>query len=283
MNEVSLYVPCYNAAKYLDFVIPGICRQSYPIKELLIIDDGSTDETVKTAEKYKDNETTHLRIIKHETNKGLGAARNTAIMASKSEFIASLDADVVPDKEWLSTLMDELADNTVVGAGGCLIEKYSTTAPDQWRNTHMKQCWGESKMINPSWLFGSNNVFRRKELLDIGLYSEHCKTNGEDYEINERLKTLNFNIVFNPLAKCYHLRKDTLKSVMRTYWRYAYFGNWHAVSLEKTIYANFKNFFLALKVMKYDLKSKHIKNIIIDFILPFYSLYLDWNEFKKNI
>ena len=127
MDKVSLYIPCYNADKFIDEALRGVKLQTYPVDEIIVVDDGSTDDTVAKASRY------NVRIIRHGENKGLAAARNTAVTNAKNEFVASLDADCVPSADWLERLMKNCTGEKIAGVGGKLIERYASTIADRWR------------------------------------------------------------------------------------------------------------------------------------------------------
>jgi glycosyltransferase involved in cell wall biosynthesis len=88
--KVSIIIPCYNLGQYLDEAIKSVMNQTFTDWELIVIDDGSTDEeTKKVLDKMKYPKT---RLIRTK-NQGLPVARNTAIKEAKGEYIACLDAD----------------------------------------------------------------------------------------------------------------------------------------------------------------------------------------------
>ncbi len=87
---VSVIIPCYNHGKYLAESIGSVQQQAYPAVEIIVVDDGSTDNTQTAAEKF--SEVKYIR----QPNQGLSAARNTGIRHSKGEFLIFLDAD-----DWL--------------------------------------------------------------------------------------------------------------------------------------------------------------------------------------
>src|SRR4030065_634828 len=69
-----------------------------------------------------------------------------------------------------------------------IASKYSEKPADKWRSLNMPQHWGDRVIENPEFLFGSNNVFRKSAVADVGYYNEKCGNNGEDYDISQRLK-----------------------------------------------------------------------------------------------
>ena len=92
--RVSVIVPAYNAAVYLPYAIDGVLAQSYPDWEIVIVDDGSTDDTRAVVDSYRPKLSDKLQFI-YQSNRGLAAARNIGIRAARGEFIALLDADDV--------------------------------------------------------------------------------------------------------------------------------------------------------------------------------------------
>ena len=165
MKKVSLYIPCYNAEDYIQGCLEGVLKQTYPIDEILIIDDCSTDNTVSIASQYP------VRIIYHRKNKGLAAARNTAFLEARNEFVAALDADCVPHSNWLHHIMECFHDDTIIGVGGKLIEKYTVSLADEWRSVHLTQHWGNDIIENPPYLTGCNTVLRKNAIENRGLYN----------------------------------------------------------------------------------------------------------------
>ena len=84
---VSVIIPVYNGAKYLSQALESVVDQTYSPIEIVVVDDGSTDESVSIAESFK-----NIHIIK-QRNKGAAAARNRGLQSCRGEFISFLDAD----------------------------------------------------------------------------------------------------------------------------------------------------------------------------------------------
>jgi len=98
MDElVSVIIPVYNVEKYLDACVESVLRQTYKNLEIILVDDGSTDNSGKICDKYKliDN---RVKVI-HKENGGLSSARNAGLDICKGEFISFIDSDdFVSDK-----------------------------------------------------------------------------------------------------------------------------------------------------------------------------------------
>jgi teichuronic acid biosynthesis glycosyltransferase TuaG len=91
MELVSIIMPAYNAEKYIEASILSVCNQTYTNWELLIVNDGSRDNTQDIAESYSHRDH-RIKVINQE-NKKLGGARNTGLKNSSGEWIAFLDSD----------------------------------------------------------------------------------------------------------------------------------------------------------------------------------------------
>ena len=100
----SVIMPVYNGEKFIDDAIHSVCAQTYDNWELIIVNDGSKDNTADVLKKYEIN--SQIKII-HKENGGVSVARNTAISASKGEYIVFLDADDVWHSNHLE-VMNEL-------------------------------------------------------------------------------------------------------------------------------------------------------------------------------
>src|SRR5262245_36865871 len=100
---VSVLIPCHNAQKYIGQTLESVFRQTWPNIEVIVVDDGSEDASVREIERF-----TRLRLIKRE-NLGAGAARNKAYGASSGGFVQFLDADDLIEPEKIQRQMVRLA------------------------------------------------------------------------------------------------------------------------------------------------------------------------------
>lgn len=277
MHKVSLYIPCFNAEKYLASTIEGVLSQTYPIDEILLIDDGSDDRTVEIASRYL------VKIISHGTNRGLAAARNTAFRHAQNELVAALDADCVPRANWLETLLACMGDPQVAGAGGKLIQRHCEKLPDRWRALHMKQHHGEQKIINPPFLAGHGTIFKKSVVMQANLYNEKLKTNAEDVDISERIKRTGCALVYQPQAVSEHQKTDTVFSVIKTYWRYGIFGYWQDVNLWNLAKKIAKRLlYEPLKLFAVDLKERQLDCALLSCLALSYLISEDIRYFLKH-
>jgi len=92
MPSVSVIMPLYNSAQFMRDSIDSVLSQTFSDWELLLVDDGSVDESRSVAEAYARDDT-RVRLMLHEENKGAAAARNTALGLSRGRYVAYLDSD----------------------------------------------------------------------------------------------------------------------------------------------------------------------------------------------
>ena len=89
MQIVSVIIPCYNTGQFIGEAINSVLKQTFQEFEIIIVDDGSTDNTAEVVGRFTDS---RIRYIRQE-NRGLAGARNTGIRNAKGKFVAFLDAD----------------------------------------------------------------------------------------------------------------------------------------------------------------------------------------------
>jgi GT2 family glycosyltransferase len=215
-DSTCVYVPVFNGKETISECLDALAAQTLRPREIIVVDDGSNDGSGELIAKQ------NVTYIRQEENKGLAAARNLAVERSTSDIIAGVDADCIADRTWLEILVNELksvAFHGVVGVGGRAIERGVTTSADRWRSIFMKQHWGEER-CTPPYLFGSNTVFIRQALLDAGMYDPSLRTNYEDVDLCIRLKKQGLFCQYNPDAVVYHVKRDTVSSVLQSYWRW---------------------------------------------------------------
>src|SRR5690242_9364638 len=85
--RISVVIPCYNGARFLDETIQSVLHQRYPATEIVVVDDGSTDRSLDILARYPD-----VRVLR-QRNGGVAAARNTGLQYTTGEYVVFLDHD----------------------------------------------------------------------------------------------------------------------------------------------------------------------------------------------
>lgn len=159
---VSVVVPAYNVASTIGETLDSIVRQTYSNIEIIVVDDGATDETPKILEKYRDK---RLRVVR-QVNRGLAGARNTGIHLAKGKYISFCDSDDVwePEKLELHVAHFELDQNLGISyCGSSLIDeagsKLQISQYPKLKNITAADIFKRNPIGN-----GSVAVFRREAL-----------------------------------------------------------------------------------------------------------------------
>jgi len=104
MFNISVIIPLYNKANHITQAMDSVAAQSHKPVELLIIDDGSTDDGADIAKRHGETLDLNVKVIQQE-NQGVSAARNNGVNAATSEYVAFLDAD----DTWLPMFLEEMS------------------------------------------------------------------------------------------------------------------------------------------------------------------------------
>ena len=186
--KVSVVIPAYNAAPFIEKTLDSVAAQTYRDFELVVTDDGSSDGTAEVVDAYLKRSGLAGRCVRQE-NKKIAAARNTAMRAALAPFIALLDHDDLwrPDK--LSVVMAEFSrspeaglichNEDIVKEGRLLrTSKNGPGGPDLY----------ERLLFGGNALSPSASVFRKDLALSIGGFRENPEFNTvEDYDFWMRL------------------------------------------------------------------------------------------------
>lgn len=176
---VSVIIPNYNHAQYVSDAIRSVLAQTYRNYEIIVVDDGSTDNSRETVAKFGDQ----VQYI-YQKNAGLSAARNTGIKASKGELIGVLDADDMYEPGYLSTLVSALQEDLDADGIYCGYQFVDHT------NILLPQV--EARPVSPDKLhealldgnfFVPESIFlRRKVYENVGLFDETLRA-CEDWDV----------------------------------------------------------------------------------------------------
>jgi len=110
MNDlVSIIMPSYNTGRFIEETIESVLAQSYPVWELIIVDDCSTDNTDDVVNQFLADE--RIRYIKNDTNSGAAVSRNRALREAKGKWIAFLDSDDLWEPDKLQKQISFMRDN----------------------------------------------------------------------------------------------------------------------------------------------------------------------------
>ena len=158
---VSIIVPAYNASSYLEETIQSICNQAYQSWEVIIVNDGSTDNTLEIIRSFKDPRIQSTT----QKNAGVAAARNKGLFFAKGEFIVFFDADDLMTPDFLSERVNALNSDSTIGYVGGWVQ----TFPIEGSMKKAAASDPVNEILFSSASFAtvpSNYMFRKKILVD---------------------------------------------------------------------------------------------------------------------
>ena len=199
MPELSIIIPNYNNAQYLDDCINSIIRQTYQDFEIIISDDCSTDNSVEVINKWVDTDS-RIRLIRQTKNIGVSRNRHIAILASLGKYITTLDSDdVYIDPEKLEKEMQlvffhkkETGIDVCAFSNVVIVDDTLNTVGYQWQEDKIKEGDIFNDIITRRSMIPRDFVFLKSDYFRIGGYDPRFNL-YEDWDLKIRLaKIRNF-------------------------------------------------------------------------------------------
>ncbi len=216
--RVSVIVCSYNGAKTLGECLRALDRVRYPDFEIVLVDDGSKDDTQKVVKSWEAARAQSAGTLPHfvnvqQKNMGLSYARNVGAYASSGEVIAYTDSDCMPDPDWLYYLMAVLTSGNYAGVGGPNI---SPPAVNWVQAAVSASPGGPSHVLLTDFVAehvpGCNMAFWRWAFDLVGGFDTEYRKAGDDVDFCWRLQTAGGEVAFSPSAIVWHYRRFTLKA-----------------------------------------------------------------------
>ncbi len=206
MPTVSVIMPAFNVAPFIAQAIESVLAQTYTDWELVIVDDGSNDGTRAVAERYRAAHPGVIVVVAHE-NRGLAAARNSALRVARGAVFALLDSDDVWEPGFLAAqmrLLEEHPDVAIVTGnattlGGILDGQPARPVDDRRPPPDLVQILRDETSVFIM------SVFRRDVVDRIGGFDERFRTN-EDYDFWVRAASAGFTFIRNPKPLAFYRR-----------------------------------------------------------------------------
>ncbi len=181
MPVVSVVMPAYNAAPYIESAITSALRQTFADLEILVVDDGSADDTAAIVARVAARDP-RVRLLR-QPNRGVSAARNAALREARGQYFALFDSDDLWEPEFLAaqmTILEERSDVDIVTGNGWYLggAKHGQPArpyPDHRPAPDLASIIGDETSVFIM------SVVRRRVYTTIGQFDENLRTN-EDYD-----------------------------------------------------------------------------------------------------
>jgi glycosyltransferase involved in cell wall biosynthesis len=281
---ISVIIPLFNKEDYIAETINSILNQTYKDFEVIVVNDGSTDNSLQVLEKYKDE---RLKIFSIE-NAGVSVARNIGVEKTKYEYVSFLDADDYWDNNFLSEivmLVNQYPKERVFASGRTSLFKnhkiqyQNSFLPDLNEVDKIDYLKVISKFLPP--VNSSNALFKKTALLEAGVFKEDQKQH-EDHDLWLRVcRSSQVVYVNKPLS---YYRKDIQNSGSKSSIRYFDFKEYLITILETKNFINrernkyfkkYYNKFILLTFIKYQSgfskdETKQLLTLIQKIVSPSY-------------
>jgi glycosyltransferase involved in cell wall biosynthesis len=233
--DLSVIICSLNGAAGVDRCLRALAGQKDVELQLIVVDDGSTDDTSYVAREHG------ATVIRHETNRGASAARNTGIRTATAPVVAFLDDDCEPEPEWARELVDAYQDG-VIGVGGPLVphapegfmlgflRRNNPLLPLEMNLAHSEKLlyrlylyalrqWAPEERHDKREVYtlvGANMSFRRQVVTEVGL-DERFRFGAEDLDLclQMRRRFPNGRLLTTPDAVVRHHFEPDLKDTLR--------------------------------------------------------------------
>ncbi|WP_274309814.1 glycosyltransferase [Solibacillus daqui] len=221
--RVSVIVPVYNEEVIIRRTIKALLKSEYPLTEILIIDDGSTDRTAYVVSKYFSH-TPKVKLLQKE-NGGKASALNLGFKKALGDIIITVDADTIFKPATIDELVKNFSDSNVAAVtGNCKIGNLHNQLLI-WQHIEFvttqnldKRAFEELSCITV--VSGSNSAWRKSVVEKLGYF--HHDTLAEDTELTLRILNAGHKIIYDDRAISYEESPETIKEFVKQRYRWSY-------------------------------------------------------------
>lgn len=185
--KVSVIIPNYNYAKYIAKAIESVLSQTYQNLEIIVVDDGSKDDSLKVLETFGDK----IRVV-CQKKQGVSSARNHGVAVSSGEYVAFLDADDLWHQEKLQKQLDVFAEDNQIGLVHCQLREFNTETGDTI-HLHLEgeKGWVADEILlfeKPVIIGPGSSILMIREAFDaVGGFDTTLKKASEDWDFCYRV------------------------------------------------------------------------------------------------
>lgn len=225
--SMTVAVCTYNRAERLPACLNSLVGQEFgDLYEVIVVDDGSTDDTGGVVSKVEaaSGADLQIRYVRHPVNRGLNVARNSAIEAARGKIVAFTDDDCVATPSWLQLLEDYHAREPEVAAVGGLaingLEGNLIAEIAQHITVNKLFKYHDPDTGRAEFLVGNNMSFKKWIFDEVGGFDQRIRFGYEEVEFESRLLSRGYEMLFVPEAIIIHYQYSTLWSMVKQYYKY---------------------------------------------------------------
>jgi glycosyltransferase involved in cell wall biosynthesis len=213
---VTVIIGSYNQAKYVEECLESVRRQTYRPVQLIIVDDCSTDDSVRVIRRWMDDHQSDGQLIVHDSNRGVSAVANAALSAAKGKYVALLSADDAWAGQKLERqvdLLESLPDEVGVAYGGvCNIDEHGRATPRPSYFHDADEDIYRALIRRRNFIVASSTLVRKACFDAVGPYDESLLV--EDFDMWLRLAHA-YRFAHSPDASTYRRKHPASFSALR--------------------------------------------------------------------
>lgn len=222
MKKVSIIIPLYNEEKYIKDAINSILEQDYSNYEIIVIDDGSTDNSYNIVNNIKDK---RIKLFRFKKNKGVGEARNLGIKKASGDYLAFLDADDYWEKDKLKKQVNFMEKNNYVFSFG----NYTFVNKKRRHKVKVPKTINYEQALRNTTIFISTVMIDLKQIDKNTIYMHNIKIGADMTTWWNILKTGIIGYGINSNLAYYRIKKKALSSNKLI----AVIGTWKIYGIQK--------------------------------------------------
>jgi glycosyltransferase involved in cell wall biosynthesis len=225
LPRLSVVVPAFQASASIERCLAALARQTLPAEqyEVIVVDDGSTDDTVDRASRCG------ARVVRLVRNHGPAQARNAGVAVARGEIVVFTDSDCEPTRGFLEALSSPLEDTCVAATKGAYLSNQRGFVARFVQLEYESRYRHTAAQSSVDFIDTYAACYRRADLVRLGGFDPRFRV-CEDQELSFRLAEAGLNMRFVPDARTHHQHVDTLRAYLRKKFGIA---QWKAAVLRK--------------------------------------------------
>jgi hypothetical protein len=260
-SKVSVIIVNYNGAHHLDSCLNSLYRQSFKDFEIIVVDNNSSDDSVRILEKHQNR----INLIELKINTGFAGGNNIGYKFAKGEYIVTLNNDTEVAEDWLERLVFAISENTSIGMCASNIVMFDSDITDSagdgfttsGRGVKLNQGQKFKTDNKLSYIFGAcagAALYRKKMIEEIGFFDEDFYLIHEDTDLSFRAQLLGWKCIYVPNAIVKHKVSSTI-----------------GIDSDISIYYSLRNTLLVwLKNMPKKLMLKYFHHVLVHEVATFF-------------
>jgi glycosyltransferase involved in cell wall biosynthesis len=225
-KTASIIIPTFNGASRIGNCLDSLVKQtSGRDVEILVVDDGSTDNIAKVVRSYSS-----VRLVV-QANAGPASARNRGALEAKGKILLFTDDDCVPMPDWLEAMLEPFNDSDVVGAKGIYRTHQKSLAARFVQIEYEDKYRMMAGLPSIDFIDTYSAGFRRERFLEMAGYDTSFPVAcAEDVELSYRMSARGWKMKFVPAAIVYHTHPDTFSRYLKKKYKFAF---WRVLAVRK--------------------------------------------------